>query len=323
MATPMNWTFDADVGVYKNRYLSNKLLEQSLGKCKVMPFTHDFGIGFGKNKGEYVNLMHVKELPDPTSAQLEESNRIPIDKLQFGNRQFRVVEYGRGVEYTNLAEQLGQFNPRSILQKALRRQMERAMDTTAAKAFMDTTAVKIIFIPTSLTGGVWDTDGTASTLATAGLGFDHCCAIADYLADTIHCPPYEGEDYVGLSCNKNLRSLKQDRLWQMVHLYLQKGDFFFLGEQGKTERIRWVEVNRSAAFANTVGSSTAIGEAVVFGDEAVARIEVETPELRADPNYQSDFGRTKAVAWYGILAFGSVWDTANDGEAKIIRLGSS
>jgi N4-gp56 family major capsid protein len=319
----MNWTFDADVGIYKNNFMSKKLLELSLGKCKILPFTHDFGIGFGKNKGEYVNLMHVKELPDPTSAQLEEFNRIPIDKLQFGNRVFRMVEYGRGVEYTNLQQQLGAFNPRSILQKALTRQMERAMDTTAAKAFLDATNVLIVFTPTSLTGGSFATGGTAGALASVGLTFDHCTVLTDYLADTLHAPPYEGEDYVGLSCNKNLRSLKQDRLWQQVHLYLQKGDFFFLGEMGKTERIRWVEVNRSAAFANTVGSSTVMGEGVIFGDEGVARIEVDTPELRADPNYQSDFGRTKAVAWYGILAFGSVWNTASDGEAKIVRLGST
>lgn len=323
MTTAMNWTFDAEVGVYKNRFLSNKLLELALAECKVVQFTHDFGIGFGKHKGEYVNIMHVKELPDPTSAQLDEFTRIPIDKLQFGNRVLRVVEFGRGVEYTNLSEQLGQFNPRNILQKALRRQMERALDTTAARAFQDPTAVKIVFIPTSLTGGVWDTDGVPSTVASSPLTFDHCCAISDYLADTIHCPPYEGEDYVGLSCNKNIRSLKRDPLWQMLHMYLQKGDLFFDGEMGKTERIRWVEVNRSAAFSNTAGSSSVLGEAVVFGDEAVARIEVETPELRADPDYQKDFGRGKAVAWYGIMAFGSVWDTANDGEAKIIRIGSA
>jgi N4-gp56 family major capsid protein len=318
----MNWEFDSAVGVYKNNFMSNKLLVVSLAKCKVLPFTQDYGIGFGKNKGEYVNLMHIKELPDPTSAQLEEATRIHIDKLQFGNRVFRVTEYGRGVEYTNLAEQLGKFDPKSYLQKALSRQMERAMDTTAAKAFLDSTAVKTVFTPTSLTGGSFATNGVAPAIATFGLTFDHCTVLADYMTDTLHVPPFEGEDYIGLSCVKNLRSLKQDRLWQSVHLYLQKGDFFFMGEMGKTEKIRWVEINRAAAFASTSGQSTVLGEACVFGDEAVARIEVDTPQLYADPNYQSDFGRTKAVAWRGILAFGSVWDTASAGEAKIIQVKS-
>ena len=57
-------------------------------------------------------------------------------------------------------------------------------------------------------------------------------------------------------------------------------------------------------------------------DEAIARIEVETPHLRLDPNFQSDFGRTQAAAWYGILAFGSVWNVADDGKAKIVAIRS-
>jgi N4-gp56 family major capsid protein len=321
MAT-FDWTYDSDVGILKNHELSQKLLEQSLGACKVMPFTQDYGFAFGKNRGETINVMHIQELADPTSAELEESTKIPIDKISMGTRSFTVVEYGRGVEYTSLSEQLSQFTPQQLHQKTLMRQMERAMDTTAANAFMSTD-VKLVCTPSSATALTWAVTGTTVTAATHKLNFDHCTAIVDYMADTIHIPPYEGEDYIGLSCNKNLRSLKQDRLWQAVHLYLQKGDFFYRGEMGKTERIRWVEINRSAAFSNTSGSSSLLGEAVVFGDEAVARIEVETPHLRVDPNYQNDFGRTKACAWYGILTFGSVWDTATDGEAKIVKIAST
>jgi len=60
----------------------------------------------------------------------------------------------------------------------------------------------------------------------------------------------------------------------------------------------------------------------VFGDEAVARLEAQAPHLRLDNNYQSDFGRAKAVAWYGILGFGSVWDSPDAGKAKIIQINS-
>jgi N4-gp56 family major capsid protein len=320
--TAHDWTFDQDVGVYKNNVISNQLLTTSAAKLKVVPFTRPIS-GFGKQKGEIMNIMHIKELPDPTSAQLEEGGRIPIDKLKMGNRAIKVVEFGRGVEYTNLSEQLGKFNPRSYLQSALDRQMQRVMDTNAAYAFQDGTAVKICFIPTSLTGGVFDTDGTPSTLASHNLSFDHMGVLADYMSGTIHVPPYEGEDYIGLSCRKSLRGLKQDNLWQLLHMYLQKGDLFFKGEVGKAENIRWVQVDREQAFSNSAGNSTVLGEAVVFGDEGVVRVEVDTPQLYADPNYQSDFGRTKAVAWRGILAFASLWDTATDGEVKIIRITSS
>ena len=47
----------------------------------------------------------------------------------------------------------------------------------------------------------------------------------------------------------------------------------------------------------------------------------EDPELRAA--IPKDFGRSRSVAWYGILEFGLVWDTANAGEARVIHLTSS
>lgn len=322
MSTAHSWEFDAPNGVYRNHAISNELLLQSVAKLKVVPFTQPFN-GFGKNKGEYVNIFHVKELPDPVSAQLEESTRIPIDKLQMGSRVIRVVEWGRGVEYTNLDQQLSKFEPANILQKALMRQMDRSMDTAAAAAFQDPAVVKLCFVPTGISSGNFYTDGTPDVVASAALSFDHFGILADYLAGNIHCPPFEGEDYIMLTTRKNLRGLKTDPLWQAVHLYLQKGDLFFRGETGKAENIRCVQVDREGAFSNTAGSSTVLGEGVVFGDEGVVRVEVESPSLYADPNYQSDFGRTKAVAWRGILAYAGLWDSANDGEAKMIRLTSA
>ena len=59
---------------------------------------------------------------------------------------------------------------------------------------------------------------------------------------------------------------------------------------------------------------------MVFGDEGVAAIEVDTPHLRVQTNYQMDFGRSHAAAWYGLVALGSIWNVATDGKAKIIRI---
>lgn len=318
---PHNWTFDADLGVYKNHEISDQLLEVAVADTIVLQFT-ELVTSFGRGKGETVNIMHVKELPQPTDARLDEFTRVPIDKLEMGNRTLTVTEWGRGVEYTDLAVQLGKFDPRAYLQKRLRRQMTGVVDTAAANAFQSTD-VKICFIPTSLTGGTFDVDGTPSTLASAPLTFDHMGVLRDYLATTIHVPPYEGDHWMGIFTTKSLRGLKNDSLFQALHMYLQKGDYFYKSEVGMAENIRLVECLREKAFSNTAGSSTTIGQGVVFGDEAVARVEVEAPELRANPNYQDDFGRKKAVAWVGTFVFGSFWATATDGEAKIIRVTSS
>jgi N4-gp56 family major capsid protein len=316
-----NWTFDSAVGVYKNHEISNNLLETSIADTIILPFT-ELVEGFGKGKGETVNIMHVKELPQPADARLDEFTRVPIDKLVMGNRQLTVAEWGRGVEYSDLARQLGKFDPKTYLQKRLKRQMTGVVDTAAANAFQSTD-VKIVFVPTSPTGGTFTVNGVAGALAVASLSFDHFGVLRDYMVSTVHVPPYEGDHWVGIFTPKSLRGLRSDTLFQQLHMYLQKGDYFYKSEIGMAENIRLVECNREQAFSNAAGNSTTIGEGVVFGDEGIARVEVEAPELRVSPNYQDDFGRKGAVAWVGTFVFGAFWDTSTDGEAKIIRVSST
>ena len=123
MSDAMNWTYDAAVGIYKNHQLSKKLLEVAAGACVVAPFAHDHGIGFKANAGEMINIMHIERLPNTGSSRLDEDTRIPIRKLAFGNRQIKVVEFGEGVEFTNLMERLSVWKPSDKLQKALKTQM--------------------------------------------------------------------------------------------------------------------------------------------------------------------------------------------------------
>ncbi len=267
-------------------------------------------------------MIRVNRLATPTTAELSEGVRVPIDKLTFGTRTITVVEHGRGVEWTSLMEELSVFSPSNFLQKELLRQMHYSIDASVGTAFQSTDAA-IIFIPTSATGGTFDTDGTPNTLATNEFTFAHCGVLADYLAGDIHCPPWVGESYAGVTTRRTLRGLKNDNLLQSVHLYLREGDFFFRGEVGMTENIRWVQVDVEETLSNTAGSSTTIGVGMVFGDEAVARVEVEAPHLRLQTNFQNDFGRTQAAAWYGIYAFSPFYDVNTDGFARIIRISSS
>jgi len=315
------WTYSAPDGVYKSHEISKNLLHVAIEEMKLLPFTTAVS-GFGKGRGETITLMHIKHVPEPLSAELEESTRIPIDQIEMDQRAITVVEMGRGIEHTHLFEQLSAFDVRNEIQKALKVQMERCMDTAVAAAFKHTD-VKVIFTPTSLTGGVWDTDGTPTTAATHNLTFDHMGVIADYMAGDLHIPPYKGDNYVSCWSRKPLRGLKSDPLWQAVHMYLRKGELFFKGEVGMAEGIRCVEVHRENALSNSIGTGSITGEGLIFGDEAIARVEAEAPHLRLDANFQGDFGRTKAVAWYGILKFASIWATANDGEAKIVRWASA
>jgi len=321
MGKTYTWNYDATSGVYKSHAMSGDLLKLAALKWKFVPFTKKI-TAFGRKMGETITMPYYKPLTEPTSAELEEKTRIPIDQLQMSTYSMTIKEWGRGVEFTSLAEDLSALSPNEGAQKALKDQMSQSMDKAAADAFTGPHA-KCCYIPTSLTAGTMDTDGTASTTALVNLTKDHLGVIRDYLANDLHAPFYEGEWYIGLFATKALRGLKNDRVIQAFNMYLQKGDLLYRGEIGNVESIRLVEVNHEAALSNGVGSGSVLGEGVVFGEDAVGRIEIDYPHLRADMNYKADFGRRRAVAWYGTVAFDVLFQSANDRECRIVRVGSA
>lgn len=320
-----NWTYDTEGQIWRNAKVSDRLLITATGETQLLPFTQEVDGGLGKHAGDTLTIPHVKRLPVPSNPRLGEDEEFPIDKLEWGQRAITVTEFGRGVEATNLRMVLDVFNVKNVLQKALMRQMEEALDNAVGDAFTDANNVKVCFIPTSATGGVFDTDGTPSTVASSPLTVRHIGLLVDYMAGDLHIPTMPGMNgsYVMLSTRKTLRALKEDDKAQAIGLYLRQGDLFFRGELFMIENVRFVQVDREGALSNTAGTSTVIGESVIFGDEAIARVEAETPHLRMDSNYQSRFGTRQACAWYGILEYGSFWNTANDGEAKIVRITSA
>jgi len=312
------WERDAEDGVYKQRALSNRLLKAAAREFKITPFTTKVD-GFGKRQGESVTLVHYKPVNVPNSPQLSEHQRVPIDKLEMGGRIIVVQEWGRGLQYTSLAQDLSKFNPKNAAQAGLIEQMQACMDNGAAAAFKES---KIRFTPTSLTGGTIDVNATFSTQATQNMTHAHMALLRDYLATDLHTPYFEGENYIGLMTTRLLRGLKNDRTVELWHQYLRKGDLIFRSELFRVEQIRCVEITNEDALSNSVGAGSCLGEGLVFGKDAVSRVEASTPELRADPNYQGDFGRVKAVMWHGLINFGITWDSANDREARVIYIGS-
>jgi N4-gp56 family major capsid protein len=148
---------------------------------------------------------------------------------------------------------------------------------------------------------------------TSDLKLFHVEQIRDYMFDTLHVPAYEGDDYICLLNTKAKRSLITDATWVDWVKYTDP-THKYNGEIGRIENIRFIEVNHNTALSNSLGVGGVLGEAVFFGADACAMAVALDPELRAA--IPQDFGRQKSVAWYGILDFGIIWDTANDGEAK-------
>jgi len=311
------WQFDAPSGVYKQHALSKRLYEAAVETSVLLPHVQPVD-GYGKGMGENVTLTRVKTITEPTSANLTEGTRIPEDTYAINTTSITVVEIGRAVPFTSFAKDLSFFDVEASIQGRLRDQMQLTLDTKVATAFK---TAKVKYGPTGLAAGTFDTDGTMSTTATENLNVFHVEEIRDYLFDTLHCPKLGGGDYLGIFRDLGLRGIKRDPTWDEWHKYTDP-QAKFNNEIGRIEEVRFITTNHANAFAKK-GTGSVLGEGVIFGADGVAMAEVLSPELRAQLNHGQDFGRSHAVAWYGILEFGLIWDTANAGEARVVHVTSA
>ena len=309
------WQFDAPSGVFKSHAMSQKLYMAALENSVFMDFMQPVD-GYGRKKGDTVTLTRIAAMTEPSSPDLTEGERIPEDQYSISTTSITVNEIGRAVPFTSFAEDLTFFDLENGIQRRLRDQMRLSLDTKAATAYK---TAQVKYIPTGVAAGTFDTDGTASTSATANWNVFHIEEVRDYMFDTLYTPPWEGDDYVAIFRTLGLRGIKRDPAWEEWHKYTDP-QAKYNNEIGRIENVRHVETNHSNALGKK-GTGSVLGEGVVFGQDSVAMAEVLTPELRAD--VKGDFGRSRAVAWYGILNFGIIWDTANAGQARIVHVTSS
>ena len=272
--------------------------------------------GFGRKQGENVTLTRITAVTEPTDGKLTEGVRIPEDTYALTTTTIQVSEYGRAIPFTSFAEDLSFLNLEEGIQKALRNQMERTLDSAAATAFK---ATKIKYALTGLASNNITTNGTFGAASTANMNLFHVEEIRDYLFDTLFAEEAPGGGYVGIFRSLGLRGIKRDPAYDQWHIYTDP-QAKWNGEIGRLESIRFIESNHNKALGK-VGTSSVLGEGVVFGADAVAMAEVMTPELRAA--MPQDFGRSLAVAWYGIFEWGLIWDTGNAGQAKVVHVGST
>ncbi len=311
-----SWTYDAPTGTYKNHAMSSKIREAAIAEAKFMQYV-DPEDGFGKGKGESVTITRIANIDEPTSAKLVEGQPIPEDTFSISTVQITVSEWGRSVPFTSLAKDLASFDIENKIQMKLKDQMKLSMDRAAAAAFKQ---AKVKAIPDGDGTTTFDTDGVASTTSDGNMKMSHVEAIRDYMKTTLHVPPYKDDMYICLASTKALRGLKNDTRWEQWKIY-RTPEVKEKGEVGAIEGVVFVEITNTNCLSGSLGSGGVLGEAVFFGADAVAMAVAEDPELRV--GVPKDFGRANSIAWYGILEFGIIWDTANDGEARIVHCTSA
>lgn len=319
MATGMSWTFDVPAGVAKNHALSEEYFKQAIAKTRF--FEHvSIKPAFGKKMGESVTIPLVPALTEPASAQLSENSNIPELPFSYKVQSVIVKEFGQAVPYSGLLEELDHYDPEDWISQRLVDQQKLVLDASAATAFKSAATV---FTPTGAASISVATNGSPGATATSNLNFYLVEQARDYLTGTLFAPGVKDEtDYVMISNTFGLRGIKRDPLFQGWAAY-KNPERKWNGEVGTIEEMTFIESNHATALTSswTTAGANVLGEAVIFGREAVAFAEAVTPELRA--GIPTDLGRQRLIGWYGVYGFQLLWTSALAGEAKVIHVASA
>jgi N4-gp56 family major capsid protein len=304
----MSWSFDAPSGVYKDHTLSSKIREAAIADAQFMRFARP-ETGFGKGKGQSVTI--TKVFPLALAARVSELDRLPSGRPAITTTSITVSEWGFKIPMTEFEKNLTHFDLTNQFQRALRDQMKLTMDDMVADAFK-TTPIK--YTPQT-TGAVINTASTFST-ANANLSIADLRQIHDYLRG-LKAPKYKNGKYVGILSTKAARGIKNDPEYKDWQAPTDSAPFKD-GRLRDVEGFMLIETNNQDSLDDTMGTGSVLGEAVFFGEDAVALATVDEPELRA--GIPEDLGRFRDVGWVGTLEAGLVW--AEAGYARVIHVGS-
>jgi N4-gp56 family major capsid protein len=296
----MAWTLDAPSGVYKDHALSSRIREAAIADTQFMRFARPEP-NYGEGRGQSITITRV--FPLPMATRVAEMDRLPSGRPLIDTKAITVSEWGFKIPVTEFERHLTHFNLQNQYQRVLRDQMRLTMDDMAASAFK-TTPIK--YVPHT-TGADIQTNGVAGATANTNLSIADLRQIHDYLRG-LKAPKYRNGKYVGILSTKAARGIKNDPEYKDWQAPSTSGPLID-GRLRDVEGFMLFETNHDVALSDTLGTGDALGEAVFFGDDAVALATVDEPELRT--GLPEDLGRFRDVGWVGTLEAGLVWELAN------------
>ena len=233
---------------------------------------------------------------------LTETSTLPVTNFTIAQGTGTVTELGNAVPYTGLLDNLSKHPVQEIINKVLKNDAKKAIDTQAYNQF----ATTLLLVAPG--GGAQGNSGTSIVLATNGtttvtnsvaMNNTHIKLIVDTMKER-NIPSYMGDEYFAVSWPSTWRPVKNSL--EGIYQYRDEGfQMIYNGEIGKYEGTRFVEqtnISKTKDVAWTAGFS---GWAYFFGEDTVAEALVVPEEIRGA--IPSDYGRSKGIAWYYLGGF--------------------
>jgi len=260
---------------------------------------------FGKRRGDKYVYDKISNI-STAGGTLSETSTIPRRNFTIQQGTVTITEYGNAIDYTLKLETVAQLGVPEIVEKVLRNDLAKVLDSAAAAQFAAGDFVAQCLSTSSTT---FTTDNTALTSATTDISDKNWRDIVDYMKKAL-IPRYAGEDYVAICSVNSLRGL-YDYL-EATFAYTTR-EHMYSGEIGRYYSTRAVE---TTAYLHNTSGGGAIGQAIFIGDDAVAEAIAIPEEIRV--NVPADFGRDQALGWYALLGYQKTWEYSTDTEEHIV-----
>ena len=303
-------------GILSQPYLSQKLRSKAQPLFRFRQFV-DAKEAIGKNRGDTF-LFDKTQNVQSQGGVLIETNTIPETQFVTNQGTCVIVEYANSVPFTHKLESLAQFQIEPLTEQKLRDDMVKVLESAAGAQYV---ATDFIAVASSSSQIVFSTNGTASATSSADLSAPNTRAIVDFMVKQL-IPKYDGRNYVCIAGVTALSGMYSDTAaggWVDVSKYtVTFAPNIFAGEVGEYYKTRFVE--ETGYLSNSIGLSTAHGQAVFFGNDQVYEAVAVPEEIRV--KIPQDYGRDMGLAWYALLGFKTVWNFAIDTEQHIVFLTS-
>jgi hypothetical protein len=324
------WATPTEGGYLYSDELSRTLRRQvqPLTKFRQLCDAED-GTEKGLNRGDQFHW-NVYSNVGTQGRRLSENQPMPETGFTVAQRTLTVTEAGNSVPYTGKLTALAKQEVVSIIDKTLKDDARKYFDIEAYLAFNQTPLRAAPSGGNSATAVTLDTNGTCSTTNNLALGTGHIKAIVDTMK-TRNIAPYIADDYVSIAEVTTYRPVKNTL--ETLHQYTETGiAHIFNGEIGRYECCRFIEQTfiptGGAADSTTFDPWSRTADAwnnglsswsFFMGADTVTEAVCIPEEIRA--KIPSDFGRSRAIAWYYLGGFGIVHPDALN--ARVIKWDSA
>lgn len=314
MSMLQDWASSPSTGAYQSHEVM-EVFRQAVEQSIWMPFAKRVSI----SSGQAVTVPIRGRLAEPSSSLLQESQSIPLDKLNITAKTISLYERGRGAQ---ISRKNINRSPIDLLQEhklAIAEQMQLDMDTVLKAGF---TAGQLKYVPTGAASYNLATNGTAGAAALSNVNFYHIRKMRDLAFRTYLMPKNMDGSFSFVVSTAGVRGILDDP--EFLEINSPQNRSQFEGNLcGKIADVKIFEDNHS--LSDSKGTNSDVGEGVFIARDSVYYAILSQPSIHYDASDSTatDFGRFVNLAWHGDWGCGTSTDSASAGLVRLIHVTSS